>query len=181
MRITLTRITLAICIMAAVASLTTSCRTKHDLTVFDDLTHNSSGQIPAIDRPNQLEPENELTITVTSDPPEATADFNLPLVNPAVPGNSEIITSPKAATYRVDSNGFINFPRLGKIKASGLTVEQLRDTITGRIAVYVKDPMVNVDLTGYRIVVMGEVRKPGTITTRPNGSAFLTLWPNAAT
>ncbi len=156
----------AICIMAVIAGMATSCRAKHDLTLFDDLTAKSSGQLPALNYVNRIEPENELIITVNSESPEATADFNKPLVNPAIPGASETVSSPKLATYEVDSKGFIDFPRLGRIRAAGLTTEELRDTLTARIADFVKDPLVTVTLTGYRVVVMGEVARPQTITTR---------------
>ncbi len=156
----------AICIMAVIAGMATSCRAKHDLTLFDDLTAKSSGQLPALNYVNRIEPENELIITVNSESPEATADFNKPLVNPAIPGASETVSSPKLATYEVDSKGFIDFPRLGRIRAAGLTTEELRDTLTARIADFVKDPLVTVTMTGYRVVVMGEVARPQTITTR---------------
>ncbi len=153
-------------LLTAAIAIMPSCRAKHDLTLFSDIADKTSGQLPAINRPNCIEPENELIITVNSETPEATADFNLPLVNPAVPGVSDALTSPKLATYTVDSQGYIDFPRLGRIRAGGLTTEQLRDTLTERISEYVMDPMVSVTLTGYRIVVMGEVEKPQTITTR---------------
>lgn len=95
---------------AAAIAIMPSCRAKHDLTLFSDLADKTSGQLPAINRPNCIEPENELIITVNSETPEATAEFNLPLVNPAVPGVSDALTSPKLATYTVDSKGCIDFP-----------------------------------------------------------------------
>lgn len=163
----------AICLMAVIAGMATSCRAKHDLTLFDDLSTKSSGQLPALNYANRIEPENELIITVSSESPEATADFNKPLVNPATPGDAETVSSPKLATYEVDSKGFIDFPRLGKIHAAGLTTEELRDSLTARISDYVKDPLVTVTLTGYRIVVMGEVARPQTLTTRAQRFSIL--------
>lgn len=163
----------AICLMAVIAGMATSCRTKHDLTLFDDLSTKNSGQLPALNYANRIEPENELIITVNSESPEATADFNKPLVNPATPGDAGTVSSPKLATYEVDSKGFIDFPRLGKIHAADLTTEELRDSLTARISDYVKDPLVTVTLTGYRIVVMGEVARPQTLTTRAQRFSIL--------
>lgn len=162
-----------ICVVATICFIASSCRAKHDLALFTDLTDSQSGQLPAINYANRIEPENELIITVNSESPEATADFNLPLVNPAVAGVADAVSSPKLATYTVDSKGCIDFPRLGRIKAAGLTTEELRDTLSQRISAYVKDPLINVSLTGYRVVVIGEVAKPQTITTRAQRFSIL--------
>ena len=160
-------------VVAVISGIAQSCRSKHDLSLFSDLAEKQSGQLPAISYANRIEPENELIITVNSETPEATADFNQPLVNPAVPGVTDAVSSPKLATYTVDSKGYIAFPRLGQIKAAGLTTEELRDTLSERISEYVMNPIVNVTLTGYRIVVMGEVEKPQTITTRAQRFSIL--------
>lgn len=65
--------------------------------------------------------------------------------------------------YLVDREGFIDFPVLGKIKMSGLTIRQAKDALAGRLKDYVKDPVVEVRIINYKVVVLGEVRNPGTI------------------
>lgn len=146
--------------------LITSCHSaKHDLSYFRDLDGKDSGVLTTVQHTNTIEPENQLVITVTSNVPEATADFNLPHVNPAAPGAIELNTTPQLKTYEVDNAGDIEFPRLGKIHVAGLTTYQLRDLLVEKISRYVKDPMVSVSMTGYRIVVMGEVKSPKTIVT----------------
>ncbi len=146
--------------------LISSCSTtKCDLSYFQDLNGKNSGTLVTVPHTNTIEPENQLVITVTSEIPEATADFNLPHVNPAAPGATQLNTSPQLKTYAVDNAGDIDFPRLGKIHVSGLTTYQLRDLLTEKISRYVKDPIVSVTMTGYRVVVMGEVKSPKTIIT----------------
>lgn len=150
---------------AAILSFS-SCRTvKHDLTYFQDLKGSQSGELLTVPHTNTIEPENRLIITVTSEVPEATAEFNLPHVNPAVQGSAELNISPQQQTYQVDKDGNIDFPRLGTIHVAGLTTYELKDLLIGKISRYVKNPIVNVTMTGYRIVVMGEVKSPQTIVT----------------
>ena len=76
-------------------------------------------------------------------------------------------TTPVMTTgYLVDNNGNIEHHRLGLIKAEGLTKQQLADEIKKRLTVPVellKDPTVIIRFLNYKVVVLGEVMKPGTI------------------
>ena len=74
--------------------------------------------------------------------------------------------------FTVETDGTLTFPMLGRVKAGGLTVRQLQDDLTHRLADgYFKDPRVTVVVQDYRsqrIFVVGEVKNPGTFTlTRP--------------
>lgn len=66
---------------------------------------------------------------------------------------------------RISSNGEIAFPLLGKIKASGFTVTELKDKIERLLAKdYLVDPQVQVFIEKYHIKqvsVLGAVQKPG--------------------
>lgn len=59
--------------------------------------------------------------------------------------------------YLVDTQGTIDFPVLGSLAVSGLTTEQLRDTILTKVREYVQDPIVKVRLQNFRFTLMGEV------------------------
>lgn len=65
--------------------------------------------------------------------------------------------------YDVDSNGYVSIPLAGRIKASGLTTQQLERAITSALAKgIVKDPRVNVEVALYRpFYILGEVKKSG--------------------
>jgi polysaccharide export outer membrane protein len=65
--------------------------------------------------------------------------------------------------YEVDSNGYVSIPLAGRIKASGLTTQQLERSIASALAKgIVKDPRVNVEVALYRpFYILGEVRKSG--------------------
>lgn len=63
--------------------------------------------------------------------------------------------------YIVNNHGYIDFPKLGLIKAEGKTTIQLKDTLKQLLSVYVKDVGVTVKLQGIKINVLGEVGSPG--------------------
>jgi len=69
--------------------------------------------------------------------------------------------------YRVDSDGFITFPMINRVAASGLTPAELQDRIRAMLAAgYIKNPQVRVEVEGYKsqsVIVGGEVRQPGKI------------------
>ena len=71
-------------------------------------------------------------------------------------------------TARIEPDGTLSLPYVGRIKAAGLTEDQLRQQITAALkkADVVKDPQVLVELTtfGTQVSVLGEVGLPGTFT-----------------
>lgn len=72
------------------------------------------------------------------------------------------IESEQSNGYLVNSQGFINFPTLGKIMMKGLPVEAAADTLLKLLDPYFEqEPIVNVRLTNFKINVNGEVNNPG--------------------
>ncbi len=69
--------------------------------------------------------------------------------------------------YRIDSDGFITFPMINKVAASGITPAELQDRIRAMLASgFLNHPQVRVEVEGYKsqsIIVSGEVRTPGKI------------------
>jgi polysaccharide biosynthesis/export protein len=69
--------------------------------------------------------------------------------------------------YRLDSDGFITFPMINRVGASGLTPAELQDRIRAMLSAgYIKNPQVRVEVEGYKsqsVIVGGEVRSPGKI------------------
>ncbi len=64
--------------------------------------------------------------------------------------------------YVVDDRGDIYYPYLGNVKVSGMTVEQIRSTLTSRLKRYIKDPILNIKVLQYRSQhadVIGEVNR----------------------
>jgi polysaccharide biosynthesis/export protein len=69
--------------------------------------------------------------------------------------------------YRVDAEGFVSFPLINRVAASGSTVSELQDRVRTMLAAgYLKNPQVRVEIEAYKsqsIIVSGEVRAPGKI------------------
>lgn len=66
---------------------------------------------------------------------------------------------------RVYSDGTIFYPYIGKMKVEGMTSTELRDLLTEKLSTVIKDPQIDVSITGFRskkIYVTGEVKQPGT-------------------
>jgi len=92
---------------------------------------------------------------------------------PAQQGDQPIAASQSMYTYLVDSDGNINFPVLGKIHVAGLSKQELCDELQSKLSKYIENPLVNVQITNYRITVMGEVNRPGTFTIKNDRISIL--------
>ena len=78
-------------------------------------------------------------------------------------------------TMRVRPDGWISFPLAGEFRASGVTPEDLAGQIHAKLLSYFKDPKVSVIVTEYKskkILVIGEVKKPGLYQYEGGMSAF---------
>lgn len=72
----------------------------------------------------------------------------------------EIVNKP----VRIASNGMVNLPLVGPVKAGGLTVEQFEAELQKRLTPFVNRPQVSVnvlELRSRRVSVLGAVNKPG--------------------
>lgn len=70
--------------------------------------------------------------------------------------------------YMVDINGDIQFPEVGKIKVSNLTLHEVEDRITIVALQYLAAPAVNVRLLNFRLSVLGEVKQEGLVSSINN-------------
>lgn len=134
---------------------------KTSLTYFEDLKGQPDGSIPVGSYQIRIVPDDELMITVNSLVPTATAEYNLPLVNPSERGEAISPTQLALQTYIVDEDGDITFPVLGKLHVEGMTVQELTKYLEGRISANVEEPIVRVELLSFRVNVLGEVNSPG--------------------
>jgi len=109
---------------------------------------------------------DELLITVSAPVLDQVnvAQFNLPLTAYLTPGETEIQQSPSIQTYIVDRDGAINYPVIGRIHLAGLTKSQAIEHIRTLVSNYISDPIINMRIISYRIIILGEVVRPGPIT-----------------
>lgn len=147
---------------ATMLCLLASCNTtKNNLSYFEDLQSQLSGVLGSSDYSVKIVPQDELSVTVTSFNPEATAEYNLPMYNPATNAEGLAMTQGKQQTFIVNREGNINLPSIGEVHVAGLTVDEAAQLIGNRISKDVKDPYVKVVLQNFRVNVLGEVNRPG--------------------
>lgn len=80
------------------------------------------------------------------------------------PSTTTTTNNPYASGYPVDQQGYIQFPLVGRIKASGLTVTQFNNNLRSQLQRYLKYPDPQVKIVNYRgnkFFIDGEVRQPG--------------------
>ncbi|MGO3653851.1 MAG: polysaccharide biosynthesis/export family protein [Sphingobacterium sp.] len=109
----------------------------------------------------KLQPGDILAISVTADDVRATAPFNQ--ISPYSMGTLQS-TNPFIPTYAIDSNGEIDFPKVGKIKLAGITRAQAMDLLRQEVGRYIVDPGISMVVRNFRVTVLGEVTRPGTFT-----------------
>ncbi len=112
----------------------------------------------------KIQKDDILAITVSSLSNEASAIFNM--------GNTAVMqggsaTGSNAANavngFIVDQNGSIQLPYLGSIKVEGLSTADAREMIQTKLIKgdYLKEPVVSLRLTNFKVSVLGDVARPG--------------------
>lgn len=115
----------------------------------------------------RIQPKDMLTITVSSEKPEAAVPFNLTIptsMNAASGGAGarSLSSQPTLQIYLVDNEGYIDFPILGKLKIGGMTKGEVESMIKERIkSNFTTEPIVTVRMANYKVTVLGEVASPG--------------------
>lgn len=121
---------------------------------------------PITPQVTRIGPDDILAVTVSSLSEESNIVFNFPNINAlnttVFAGNNmggQMGRQPLG--YLVDSTGKIEMPLVGKVKLSGLTLQQAGDSIKVRLLNYLKEPTVNVRYLNHKFTVIGEVNRPG--------------------
>ncbi len=65
--------------------------------------------------------------------------------------------------YLVEKDGKIKIPQLGEKEVVGLTRVQLQSILTKELDKYITDPIVTVQFINFKVTVLGEIGRPGTI------------------
>ncbi len=85
------------------------------------------------------------------------------------PGDQIIIRAADAEEmsdkpFRIDSDGFVTLPLVGKVRVGGLNLDQLEAELVARLKVYIRNPQVTVSVAQYRaepVFFVGAFKSPG--------------------
>lgn len=102
-----------------------------------------------------LQPDDLLSIIVSTESEEIAAPFNLPYIQSNDSDNRGL------KTYLIDNAGYIDFPVIGKIKLGGLTRTEANIKMVAAVSEYVQKPIINLSIVNFKVSVLGEVNKPG--------------------
>lgn len=138
----------------------TSCISKKQVVLLqfdemDTININNNYQL-------RFKPDDLLQITVSSDDLISVQPFNLPVVAFTAINNS-VFGQPQLQAYLIDKKGNIEFPVIGTIKLAGLTRVEAISMLRGKLHPdLVKNPIININISNFKISVQGEVTRPGT-------------------
>lgn len=129
---------------------------QHAVYLSDSVT---DAEKTIVYKPVLIMPGDRLNINITAINKEAAEAFNTIQAAGTTEGTQG---------YLVDSSGNIQLLQLGKIHVADLTPAQLQQNLQVQLEDYIKGAIVTVNIANFKINVMGEVAKPGTITV-PDG------------
>lgn len=165
-------LSLILMVLAAV-----SCSTPKEISYFQDLQPGVTELTVTDPVEIKVRPKDKLSILVNAQDQKLTNMFNLPIVSQQIGQEStgSSGTSRGVSGYTVDTNGYINFPVLGKVKVEGMTREQIAEHLTEQIKEQelIKDPVVTVEFMNLGVSVLGEVNKPGRISINRDNMTIL--------
>lgn len=122
-----------------------------------------------------------LAINVTSsssvredlDPVLIYNDGGIAMPAAALGGGQATRTTGTGKGYLVDSEGFIDFPVIGKLAVGGMTIRQVKEILQQKLATSIKDPVVEVRIMNYKVILLGEVGAPGVVLSPGHGMNIL--------
>lgn len=117
---------------------------------------------------SEIQPGDQLMIVISAKDLDVVKPFNQNFysgqaIQEAISGGNlrQEPISNAGPTYMVDSFGQIDFPILGSLTTTKKTVEEFKNMLKQKLTVYIKEPVVTVRNTNYKVTVLGEVNKPG--------------------
>jgi polysaccharide export outer membrane protein len=138
-----------------------SCHQKEKIVYFQG---NQTPSLQNVSYNPTLKPDDIISIQVIAMDESSLKPFNLPQgnINQSVGGYTT--GNPINFGYLINSEGFIDFPIIGKIKLQGLNRQQAVDLLKEKLKPYLNEPVVLIRILNYKVTVLGEVKNPGTFT-----------------
>jgi len=74
---------------------------------------------------------------------------------------TQLSPPPSGNTFTVDKNGIVEIPLIGKVNLSGLTIDDAKELLREKYAIFYKSFTINLSFINHQITVLGEVARPG--------------------
>lgn len=155
-----------ILLVCLVALSIMSCK-RQEFLYLADMKGDDAAYVVANRHTTRIQDDDRLRITVSCKNPELAAPFNVTTAAVKVTTDGAVSTPGNDGNvYRVNSEGDINFPVLGKLHLAGLSLIEASDMIRYRIIEgnYIKDPIVTIEFKNFHYTVLGAVSGNGTYT-----------------
>lgn len=133
-----------------------SCVSSRKMEYFSN-KNSTTAAVPSTAFETTVQVGDLLHIYVSSKDPETALPFNT--FETPMAGNINGNLDP--LPYLVNKKGDINFPILGSLKVLGKSTRELAVELQAALALYVKEPLVNVRIQNFKVTVLGEVKNPG--------------------
>jgi polysaccharide export outer membrane protein len=150
-----------------------SCKSAKDISYFQNIPAGIDKVTTTQKFETLIKKGDLLSIVVSTIDPVSAAPFNLPIVSYSSPSSDQLYSQAVLQTYLVDNEGNIDFPVIGKIKLDELKKFEAIKLIQKELEPYLKNPIVNIKITNYKISVLGEVNNPGTFVIDNEKATFL--------
>ena len=136
----------------------TSCSSKKDIVYLQDF--NDKSQLNIEYAPYLLKIDDILKINVYLDSPEASMSVNKSVQIPGFTNTKDAIV---LNGYKINTDGYITFPSVGKIFAKGKSIEDISSLIEEKLKEneIFNNPYVDVKLLNAHFTIIGEVNRPG--------------------
>ena len=150
--------------------LLTSCASRKNFVYLQDMQMGTRYPIETKYEP-VIHSDDRLSITVSCKNPELAIPFNIygGTFKVSADGNvtADASNSISEKGYRVDVDGNIDFPILGKLHVEGMTVNAVKQLISDKIEEgnYMKDPLVSIEFLNFKYTVLGAVGHNGTFSS----------------
>jgi polysaccharide export outer membrane protein len=141
-----------------------SCASKKDVVYYQNIDGLASAE-KSNSYEIKIQPDDLLMIIVSAEDPETAIPFNLSSISVAPTYSLNAMRGQEVIqSYLVRTDGYIDFPVLGKLKLGGLTRSEVMQLLQDKISKYIKNPIINLRLMNFKVSVQGEVTLPGTYT-----------------
>jgi polysaccharide export outer membrane protein len=148
-------------ILLVTVAFFSSCASKKDIILFQDLENNLASEIVYTDRKIQV--NDILDVKISTIDPDASIPYNSGSTTSSAVANIDML---KLKGYLVNLDGTISLPILGSIQASGKTILELQAEIATLLEVdnHLVNATVIVRVLNAKVTILGEVTNPGTYT-----------------